>query len=177
MAGITNNKTLYYNILHSLKTDPAIARLENYHQHKGTTTLQHCWNVAIYSFHLAEKLNWKIDESALARGAMLHDYYLYTVEEEQKKTGMSDYQHGRMHPQIALENAGKKFVLTEKEKNLIRSHMWPLTFTHIPRSREAWLVSMADKYCAVREFYGTKKALDPAVHDPWIREIARRKMK
>lgn len=154
-----------------------MSKLNAYYQHKGTTTLQHCLNVAVYSFYFAEKLGWEIEEYTLARGAMLHDYYLYTVEEEQKKGNLTDYRHGTTHPQIALENASKVFRLSRKEQNIIRSHMWPLTFTHIPKSKEAWLISMADKYCAVREMYGTQKALDPDIRSPWIRDLARRKMK
>ena len=82
-----------------------------------------------------------------AHGALLHDYYLYSIEEK----GLSAYVHGTRHPQIAVENAQKDFSLTEKELNIIRSHMWPLTLFHVPRSKEAALVCMADKYVASRE--------------------------
>ena len=95
----------------------------------------------------AEKLGIDIDEKALARGAMLHDYYLYTF----KETKMSPYRHGISHPETALKNASKRHRLTEKETNIIRSHMWPMTFLHPPMSREAVLVCLADKYCAVNE--------------------------
>ena len=29
--------------------------------------------------------------------------------------------------------------------------MWPLTFRHVPTCREAFIVCLADKYCAVVE--------------------------
>ena len=29
--------------------------------------------------------------------------------------------------------------------------MWPLNITQIPVSREAWLIRLADKVCAVRD--------------------------
>ena len=35
--------------------------------------------------------------------------------------------------------------LTDKEKDIIQSHMWPLTPADIPHSREAALVCIADK--------------------------------
>ena len=108
---------------------------------------------------------------------MLHDYYLYTVSEKQKETKMSDFEHGRTHPQLSVDNARAKFRLTLKEQNIIRSHMWPLTPLHMPMSKEAWLVTMADKYCAVREIFGDTKALDPDVHTTWIRDLAHRKMR
>ena len=38
-----------------------------------------------------------------------------------------------------------------QEQNIIASHMWPLTFRHVPTCREAFIVCLADKYCAVVE--------------------------
>ena len=43
------------------------------------------------------------------------------------------------------------FGITKKEQNIIASHMWPLTFRHVPTCREAIIVCLADKYCAVVE--------------------------
>lgn len=79
---------------------------------------------------------------------MLHDFYLYQAWGN-KEIGMRAHWFG--HPGTALRNAEKKFKLTELEKNIIASHMWPLTFLHFPRSREAVLVSLADKICAFGE--------------------------
>ena len=43
------------------------------------------------------------------------------------------------------------FGITKKEQSIISSHMWPLTFRHVPTCREAIIVCLADKYCAVVE--------------------------
>lgn len=142
-----NDRALYDRIISDLLKRPEIERMKTYEQHEGNNTLQHVLNVAETSFQLAEQLGWKIDEGTLARGAILHDYYLYTISEK----GISDYDHGIHHPKAALENARKVFHLNPKEENIIRSHMWPLTLLHPPRSREAALVCVADKYCATRE--------------------------
>ena len=48
-------------------------------------------------------------------------------------------------------NAQRVFHITKKEQNIIASHMWPLTFRHVPTCREAFIVCLADKYCAVVE--------------------------
>ena len=59
--------------------------------------------------------------------------------------------HGFSHPGSACVNASNYFQITQKEQNIIQSHMWPLTFRHMPTCREAVIVCLADKYCAVVE--------------------------
>nr|MCR4674258.1 HD domain-containing protein [Lachnospiraceae bacterium] len=130
-----------------LLIDSNIKQMGSFEQHEGNDTLQHVVNVAWNSFYLAEKFHIKVDYEALAKGAILHDFYLYDI----KESGLSDYRHGVSHPGTALSNAEKLFTLSEKEKNIILSHMWPLTLFHMPKSKEAWLVCLADKYCAFNE--------------------------
>lgn len=143
-----NDKKLFYEELNKLVMDSRIRRLSKYPQHNGSNTLTHCVQVAKRSFALAEEFGWDIDEKELARGAMLHDYYQYVIKEQ----GISAYKHGTSHPAIAMRKADKDFKLTNKEKNIIRGHMWPLTFLHPPKSREAFLVCLADKDVAAKEF-------------------------
>ena len=47
--------------------------------------------------------------------------------------------------------------------------MWPLTFRHIPTCREAVIVCLADKYCAVLEsmFQRTRVADTDAGENEW----------
>ena len=59
--------------------------------------------------------------------------------------------HGFSHPGRACVNAEQVFHITKKEQSIISSHMWPLTFRHVPSCREAIIVCLADKYCAVVE--------------------------
>ena len=44
-----------------------------------------------------------------------------------------------------MENAIKYFNVNKKVQHIIRTHMWPLTLFHMPLSKEARLVSRADK--------------------------------
>ena len=149
---MVNNKEKYIKIIKKLAEDPKIRKMQNYSQHGSSNSLKHSIQVAKVSFRLAEKLHLRIDEEVLAVGALLHDYYLYDIQE----SGYSDYKHGTTHPGTALENAMKDFKLSPKEQNIIRSHMWPLTLFHMPKSKEAWLVSLADKYCATKEMFRRK---------------------
>ena len=52
-------------------------KLKNYTHHYYTTRYQHCLNVAWYSFILSHKFH--LDARSCARGAMLHDFYLYEI--------------------------------------------------------------------------------------------------
>ena len=51
----------------------------------------------------------------------------------------------------AIENAKKFFNVNDDVQHIIYSHMWPLNLTHLPMSREAWIVCLADKYVARKE--------------------------
>ena len=144
---MTNDKELFDSEIKSLLRDPRIRDLRKYSQHFGSNTLRHSLLVARASFNLAEKLGWKISEKELARGALLHDFYLYSTKDKE----MSAFRHGTTHPMRAIRNADPYFGLTDKEKDIIQGHMWPLTLFHRPHSKEALLVCMADKQIATME--------------------------
>ncbi len=126
--------------------------MDQYVQHGDTSTLEHSLAVAYYSFALSKKLrlNWK--EKSLIRGALLHDYYLYDWHEKEDWHKL----HGFKHSAFALKNADKDYALTDTEKDIIANHMWPLTVGKLPKSKEAALVCMVDKYCSLLETFHIK---------------------
>ena len=88
------------------------------------------------------------DRRAMIRGALLHDFFLYDWHD---KEHISIFKlHGFYHPGIALKNAEREFELSSIERDVIKKHMWPLTIVP-PSCREAWIVTMADKYCSLME--------------------------
>ena len=145
-----NDETRFFRVLTELERDPQVRLLKKHRQHRGNTTFRHCRSVAVESFRLAQRFGWNVDEDALARGAMLHDYHLYT----RRLKKINGLRHLLSHPKRALGNAEKVFDLSRKEKNIIESHMWPLTLFKLPKSKEAFLVTLADKLCALREMRG-----------------------
>lgn len=117
-------------------------------QHGNVTVNAHCMNVARYSVALSEKLHIRCNENDLIRGALLHDYFLYDWH---SKEHVPLYRlHGFFHPATALQNASKEYELTDREKDIIKKHMWPLTVVP-PACREAWIVTTADKWCSLLE--------------------------
>ncbi len=117
-----------------------------YEQHMEINRLQHITSVAYLSYLVCKKMGW--DYVSAARGAVLHDLFYYDWHEKDSSHRL----HGYRHPGFALKNAevlcGDR--LSELEKEVIRRHMWPLTPTP-PMKKEAFAVSMCDKYCAVKE--------------------------
>jgi uncharacterized protein len=117
-------------------------------QHGNMTVEEHCINVAKTSLYIKEKLNIKCNTRDLVRGALLHDYFLYDWHVEDKEHPHK--LHGFYHPGRALENARKEYVVTKIQADIISKHMWPLTLVP-PMCVEAWIVTMADKYCSTLE--------------------------
>ena len=66
-----------YAIVEKYDHHPDVQRMREYIQHGSVTTYQHCKNVALVSFWLNRRLRLHADETSLAVGALLHDFYLY----------------------------------------------------------------------------------------------------
>ena len=136
-----------YDTLCYMMKHPEVRRMKKYKQHRNADTYSHCRHVTLKSIWMIQRMGIRADMEAVIRGAMLHDFYLY----EATAPGISPWRHGWTHPETALGNAERIFYLSPKEKNIIYSHMWPIRITHIPKCREAVIVSLADKMCAVEE--------------------------
>lgn len=142
-----------YALVEKYDQNPEVQRMREFIQHGSVTTYQHCKNVVMVSFWLNRRLHLHADETSLAVGAFLHDFYLYDWHKKGTFHGLRRLfeMHGFSHPSYACINASKVFHITKKEQSIISSHMWPLTFRHVPSCREAIIVCLADKYCAVVE--------------------------
>lgn len=135
----------FINIVADITAVPEYLELRKQKQHHATSRYQHCLNVAWYSYLLAKKAH--LDYVSCARGAMLHDFYLYDWHKGTPMPG----RHCAVHPKVALMNAEKYFDLNETEKDCILHHMWP-NGTSRPKTKEGLIITVADKYCAALEF-------------------------
>lgn len=118
-------------------------------EHHSASVYAHSINVAYHSYRIASRLGF--DGVSTARGGLLHDFYLY--EFSKKRTSsfilVDAIKHTINHPKKALENAEQHFTLNKVEKNIISAHMFPVG---LPKSPEAFIVSMVDKGLAIYEY-------------------------
>ena len=114
--------------------------------HGPVTCLDHSLFVAYWTYRAARFL--RLDIRAATRGALLHDLYLYDPRDKSAHPGNQCLDH----PRAAARNAAGLTDLSQKEQNIILSHMWPLGGA-LPRSLEAWLVDLVDTICAGLEVF------------------------
>lgn len=123
--------------------------MHQYVQHGDTSTFEHCLMVAYCSYRMAKALPGDFNYKSIIRGAVLHDFYLYDWHIPHHSHRL----HGFSHARCALDNASKLLPLNKTEADIIEHHMWPLTLRKYPRSKEAFLVCMVDKYCSLAETF------------------------
>lgn len=110
--------------------------------HHGITRYEHSMRVAYYSYIVTKFLRLDYKETTIA--ALLHDFFLNEVEGKKQITKL------RQHPTYALENAKKYFDLSEKQEDIIKTHMFPVTFTP-PKYLESWIVDIIDDIASIYE--------------------------
>lgn len=113
--------------------------------HHGISRLEHSLRVSYYSYKVTKVLGLDYKETAVA--GLLHDFFLSkNLNIPDKLTSMFE------HPVKALENAESHFYLSDMQKDIIVSHMFPLIPNKPPKFLESWVVSLVDKCVATYEF-------------------------
>ncbi len=110
--------------------------------HHGITRYEHCMRVAYFTYKVTKFL--KLDYKETTEAALLHDFFTDEVENENSVAKL------RHHPTYAVINAKKYFDLTEKQEDIIKTHMFPVTFTP-PKYLESWIVDIIDDGVAIYE--------------------------
>lgn len=141
----------YIELVKDILKDNEFLKLKNV-EHHGTNRFDHSLKVSYKAYKFAKKHNFDYKEVAV--GGLLHDFFLKenSGAKERIKSAFN-------HPVKAEENASFKFGINEKERDIIRTHMFPLNLNDMPRYKESWLVSLCDKTIAFNELsynYGYK---------------------
>lgn len=136
-------KREFTEIAGPLLKHPDVVKLKDCNHHFGKTRLDHVLDVAWMAFRKAKHSS--LDCNAVVRGALLHDLFYYDWLREGPNW------HGIRHPRIALQNAQKVTSLSEKERDIITKHMWPITIVP-PGYPESWAVCFSDLSCSLRDY-------------------------
>ena len=134
----------YIDIVRDIINNEEFLKLKFY-RHHDNTRLDHCLKVSYNAYKLAKKFN--LDYKAAARAGLLHDFFygdLRYINVIERKYMLN------AHPYFAYYNASKIFKLNEKEKNMILSHMFPISY-ELPRYKESILLDIVDDLEALKE--------------------------
>lgn len=145
-SGTEEEKTLYKHLITNILLNEEVIKLLNIPHHKNTTRLMHCLHVSYRCFLVSYR--HKMDYKSAAIGGLLHDFCLVCKGEYIKKRYKDIW--CLYHPQVALENAEKHFVVTDIAKDMIVKHMFPIALS-MPKYKETYLIIYWDKYYAIRE--------------------------
>ena len=111
-------------------------------KHHGLTRYDHSRRVAYFSYLVTKFL--RLDYKETTKAAMLHDFFTTEVENENAILKL------RRHPNHAVENSQKYFNLSDKQVDIIKTHMFPVTFTP-PKYLESWIVDIVDDVVSIYE--------------------------
>ena len=138
----------YYEAIQDICEHEEFLKLKEYFHH-NSSIYEHVQDVAYFSYRICKFL--KLDYRSAARGALLHDFFLYDWRNHDVPDLHRKKFHGIEHPMIAVANAKKYFSINEIEEDIIKKHMWPLTLIP-PKYKESFIISFADKYLSSKEF-------------------------
>jgi len=141
-----DEKEEFNSIIKDVLSNDMVQKMKLFRQHCDISCFDHCYRTAFLCYKICKKLNW--DYVAVARAAMVHDLFLYDWREKSDRKGL----HAFTHPITAYQNASKMFELSDKEKDIIVKHMWPLTW-HLPKYKESYVLTFMDKYSAIKESF------------------------
>ncbi len=139
----------FYETIGDIYRHGEFMKLKRYYHH-NSSIYAHVRDVAYFSYRISKYLG--LDYRSAARGALLHDFFLYDWRNHDEPDLHRDRYHGIEHPKIALQNAEKYFHLNDIERDIIVKHMWPLTLKP-PKYKESFIVTFADKYLSSKEFF------------------------
>ncbi len=138
---------------------PSFQQLRAFEHHGvNNSVYDHSVAVAEAACGLAHLMCLSESETAsVVRAALLHDFFGYDWHGERFRRYLSHFSgirrithmHGFIHGHIAADRARHMFGLSARECEAIARHMFPLAA--MPRTRIAWIVTLADKAVASKE--------------------------
>lgn len=153
---MSKNKAISFDsIVNDILDNPEFLNLKK-EVHHGISRYEHSLSVARKTYNISRKMK-KTDYVKATRAALLHDFF--------KNCEVSEYnaiKRYKIHPSLAYEHSSKYYNLSELEKDAILSHMFPWNLK-LPKYKESWIVTIADKIVATKEGFAMKLAFPMSV--------------
>ncbi|MBE6144201.1 MAG: HD domain-containing protein [Firmicutes bacterium] len=127
----------YLSIVNNILNNEEFNKI-NKIEHHGITRFEHSLKVSYFSYKIAKAL--KLNYKDVARGGLLHDFFLSDNERSDKEKLFDTF----THPKRAAIKASETFEVNDLEKDIIVSHMFPF-YKAIPKYGESWIVNLTDK--------------------------------
>ena len=143
-------------IIQDIENNSSFRELDN-ELHHGISRYGHSYRVAKGVYILTKGLGFSTYVDA-TRAALMHDFY-FNYQLEDKNTGKKFIEH----PSLAVLNAGKYYELTDIQKNMIESHMFP-TCKVFPKYKESFCLTLVDKVVAIYEMQRYKVGMKLGIY-------------
>ena len=134
----------YVNIVRDILYNDEFEKMSNI-VHHGLDRKSHSLRVSYYSYKICKMFG--LDYVSSARAGLLHDFFF----EDNKCSDLITRAKTLVnHPKYALNNSNKLFYLNNMEKDIIESHMFPISIKP-PKYIEGWVVNLVDDVVAIAE--------------------------
>ena len=133
----------FLQIVNEIISNRKYLRLQEEKHHHNTNRYKHMLDVSYMTYKFCKNRN--LDYKSATKAAVLHDFYFdddFKNDNNAKKI--------LKHPEIAIKNSEEICDLTEKEKNIIASHMFPIG-GKLPRYKESIVVDVIDDIVSAKE--------------------------
>lgn len=134
----------YMNIVEDILYNDEFSKMGDI-VHHGLDRKSHSLRVSYYSYKVCRIFG--LDYISTARAGLLHDFFF---ENNKKSNIMKRAKTLVNHPKYALKNSESLFNLNDMEKDIIVSHMFPISIRP-PKYIEGWIVNLVDDVVAISE--------------------------
>ena len=137
------------DVLHSGIMQEAFEQTHHRHSTVGIHTLR-VTRASIRIGHVLEKLHIPVDIPAVITGSLCHDLGIIGRNGKYASNRECFRKHASDSVTVAKELLDD---LSEKTEAIIERHMWPMNRSEAPNYIEGFIVSTADKYGSVVDFF------------------------
>lgn len=134
----------YYQIVEPILLEAEMQKRKTYAHHINESVYAHVLRVSYDCYRIGKRFH--MEYKSLAIAGLLHDFYEHPWQENKEKKPFLQ-KHAFTHAKEAVVNAKRVFgesVVTPKVEEIMITHMFPVN-KRIPRSKEAWLITLVDK--------------------------------